>query len=248
MKEELYRKVTDLIKKASRVTAFTGAGISVESGIPPFRGEDGLWNKYDPVFLELDYFYSNPRESWRLNKEIFYSFFGKAQPNQAHRALAKMEKKGFLEVVITQNIDALHQKAGSKNVIEFHGTSRTLSCIECETKYTARPSLLKKLPPVCSKCQGILKPDYIFFGEPIPEPARTMAFQEAENTDLMLVIGTTGEVQPASLIPFLAKENGAKIVEINTRKSRFTDSITDIFLKGKAGQVMGELMELLDTE
>ncbi len=246
MTTELFRQVVKLIREAKRVTAFTGAGISVESGIPPFRGETGLWNKYNPVFLELKYFYKHPEESWKINKEVFYHYFGKAKPNRAHEVLAEMEKDGSLKMVITQNIDGLHQKAGSKNIIEFHGTSRTLSCTRCKKNYTAKQSLLKKIPPICSSCQGILKPDYIFFGEPIPEPARTRAFQEAEKTDLMLVIGTTGEVQPASLVPVIAKEQGAIVIEINTNKSNFTDTITDIFLEGQAGKIMYRIKNLIN--
>ncbi len=236
-------QAVELIRNSSHTTAFTGAGISVESGIPPFRGENGLWSKIDPVFLNTAYFYKYPEESWKLIVDIFYEFFGKAEPNEAHYALAELEEKDLVNVIITQNIDNLHQRAGSKEVIEFHGNSRELVCINCGTKYEVTEELLKKLPPKCINCSGILKPDFVFFGEPIPEPARTNSFNEAKIADVFILIGTTGEIQPASMVPIYAEKNGAKIIEINIEKSNFTNSITDVFLKGKATEVMTNLLK-----
>ncbi len=240
----MYKQAAKVIKNAERVTAFTGAGISVESGIPSFRGKDGLWSKYNPEFLEIDYFYSNPKRSWELIREIFYDFFGESEPNAAHYALAEMEKNNLLKTVITQNIDNLHTIAGNTNVLEFHGSSRDLICIECSKKYPCIESRLYSLPPKCS-CSGILKPDFIFFGEQIPEPAQSLSFAEAELVDVLILIGTTGEVMPAALIPYKAKENGAVIIEVNTRESNYTNDITDIFLIGKATDVMKELQKKL---
>lgn len=241
----MIKKAVELIKNAKHITAFTGAGISVESGIPPFRGENGLWNKYDPTFIEINYFHSNPYESWKLIKEVFYDFFGKAKPNAAHFALAEMEKTGFLKAVITQNIDNLHQDAGSKTVWEFHGNSRNLICNSCGKIKPAAETDLNDLPPKCDNCRTVLKPDFIFFGEPIPELARTNSFLESERADLFILIGSTGEIMPASFIPYEAKRNGAKIIEINTEVSNYTNSITDVFLQGKATEVMSKLLELL---
>ena len=241
----MIQKAVDLIKNAGRVTAFTGAGISVESGIPPFRGENGLWNKYDPTFLNINYFHSNPLGSWKLIKEIFYDFFGEATPNKAHYGLAEMEKAGFLDAIITQNIDNLHQKGGSRKIFEFHGNSRNLICVSCGVKYPVTEIGLDNLPPECLNCGAVLKPDFIFFGEAIPEPARTNSFREAEISDLFILIGTTGEVIPASSIPFLAKENGAKIIEININKSSYTERITDVFLQGKAAEMTFSLVKKL---
>jgi NAD-dependent deacetylase len=243
--QNLIGKAAQAIRGAQRVTAFSGAGISVESNIPPFRGKNGLWNKYDPKFLEINYFMLHPKESWELIKEIIYDFFGKAKPNSAHYALALMEKKGFLQAVITQNIDNLHQEAGSENVYEFHGTSQKLVCLDCGRSYLINDMSLEKLPLLCSKCGGLIKPDFIFFGEPIPEPAASRSFMEAELSDVFIVIGSTGEVAPASQIPHLAKNNGALIIEINTEESGFTHSITDIFLKGKATEMMTALVKEL---
>ncbi|MBN2681789.1 MAG: NAD-dependent deacylase [Bacteroidales bacterium] len=235
---ELINKAAQIIKNSKHTTVFTGAGISVESGIPPFRGEGGLWEKYDPKLLDLRYFYAYPQESWTVIKEVFYDFFGKAKPNPAHFAIAEMEKTGIVKAVITQNIDNLHQEAGSKNVFEYHGNSKTLVCMECDEKYSVNENLLKKLPPQCKKCGGLLKPDFIFFGEGIPEHAAKMSALEAETADVFIVIGTTGEVMPACMLPYRAKENGATIIEINPSKSSFTESITDIYLPGKAGEIL----------
>ena len=233
----------EIIKHASRVTAFTGAGISVESGIPPFRGENGLWNKYDPLFLDINFFKSNPLKSWKLIKEIFYDFFGKAKPNQAHEGLAKLEEAGYLNAIITQNIDNLHQLAGSQEVYEFHGNSRELVCMHCHKKYPIKEVNLDELPPICPLCGTVLKPNFVFFGEPIPDPAQSKSFRESTIADAFLLIGTTGEIMPASTIPYLAKENGATIIEINIKPSNYTNQITDIFLQGKATEIVDYLVE-----
>ena len=243
IKDKLNQAI-ELIRNSSHTTAFTGAGASVESGIPPFRGENGLWSKIDPVFLDTLYFYKYPEKSWRLIKEIFYDSFRKAKPNDAHYALAELGNKGFLDVVITQNIDNLHQQAGSKKVIEFHGTSQRLVCTNCGRQYGITEELLSILPPKCINCSSILKPDFVFFGEPIPEPARSHSLNEAKIADVFILIGTTGEVQPASMIPIIAKNNGTRIIEINIEDSKYTDSITDVFLKGKATEMMMNLLKI----
>ncbi|MBE9468517.1 MAG: NAD-dependent deacylase [Bacteroidetes bacterium] len=230
-----------LIKNSKHTTAFTGAGISVESGIPPFRGVNGLWSKYDPIVLDIDYFYSNPNEAWIKIKEIFYDFFGKAKPNVAHISIANLEKKGLIKSVITQNIDNLHQEAGSEIIYEFHGNSQKLICTNCNKTFNVKNINLDNLPPKCDKCGNVLKPDFVFFGEQIPEYANTMSFNEANNADVFIIIGTTGEVMPASIVPHTAKKNGAKIIEINTQASSYTNSITDIFLQGKATDIMKKI-------
>lgn len=238
-------KAVNILKQKKHITVFTGAGISVESGIPPFRGKDGLWEKYDPYFLHINYFLNNPKKSWELNKKLFYSMFSESKPNRAHQVVADLEKKGFVDAVITQNIDNLHQEAGSKNVYEFHGTYKNLVCIDCEEKVVFKEEYLKDLPPRCDKCNGLLKPDYIFFGEGIPQKAYQASIKEAETADVFLVIGTTGEVTPASLIPNFASKNGATIIEVNIERSNFTNRITDHFLQGKATAVMDKLYKRL---
>ncbi len=236
-------KAAKLIKNSEYTTAFTGAGISVESGIPPFRGPQGLWSKYDPIVLDIDYFKTNPLESWKVIKEIFYDFFGKAKPNAAHIALARLEKEGYVKNIITQNIDNLHQEAGSKTVYEFHGNSHTLVCTKCGKRFSINQIDFDNLPVRCDRCGGLVKPDFIFFGEGIPQVAYQASIEAAGSADVFLVIGTTGEIMPASQIPYMAKQNGAKIIEINPEPSNYTGSITDIFLKGKAGIIMPALAD-----
>lgn len=243
--EQTCRRAGDLIRSGRRVTAFTGAGISVESGIPPFRGPDGLWSKHEPRTLEIGYFREHPGPSWAVIREIFYDSFAAAKPNAAHAALAYMESAGLLHCVITQNIDDLHHRAGSRMVWEFHGNSRNLVCLGCAKNYRVAEVGLSELPPTCRMCGEILKPDFVFFGEPIPEPAATKSFLEARLSDVFLLIGTTGEVMPACMIPWAAKENGARIIEVNTEESEYTEQITDIFLKAPATEAMSRLIEAL---
>jgi len=239
-----------LIRSARHLTAFTGAGISVESGIPPFRGPGGLWNTYDPRMLELDAFLAHPEKAWPVIKEIFYDHFGAAKPNDAHRVLAWLEKQGAgpegrgrLKCLITQNIDNLHYLAGSRAIVEFHGNSRLLLCMDCGTRVEASPELLQALPPKCP-CGGLYKPDFIFFGEGIPPEAHRRSELEAGTSDVMLVVGSMGEVYPAALVPRRAKEAGATIIEVNPAESEFTASITDIYIPRKAA----EAFRLLEKE
>lgn len=237
----------DAIRSAEIIVAFTGAGISVESGIPPFRGAGGLWERWDPSFLDIRSFYAQPQRSWQLIWEIFYDFFGKAKPNPAHEVLAAMERAGFLHAVITQNIDSLHQDAGSHVVHEYHGSCRLLTCTRCGRREGSAIKRLGNLPPTCIACGGLLKPDFVFFGEGIPEPAATDASRAVQRCNLLLVIGTSGEVMPACSLPYVAKERGATIVELNPERTVYTDTITDIFLHGSAGAMMTELGELLEV-
>lgn len=242
----MYARAAQKIKVSKRCVAFTGAGISVESGIPPFRGENGLWNKYDPQTFDIQYFHRHTQRSWEVIREIFYDLFGKIKPNSAHYALAELEADKKISCVITQNVDNLHYDAGSVIVHEFHGSLKKLVCLSCRAKFKISQVDLDYLPPVCNKCGGILKPDVIFFGEAIPEPARTNSFNETVKADCLLLIGTTGSVAPANLIPPTAKSNGATIIEINPYASEYTASVTDIFLEDKATIAMEKLMEEID--
>jgi len=240
------QKAADLILHSEHVTGFTGAGVSVESGIPPFRGEDGLWEKYDPGILDLDFFYSNPEKSWSVIKEIFYEFFGKAKPNNAHKALAELEDMGLLKSVITQNIDNLHQEAGSTDVAEFHGNSKTFICTHNASHVVSVNEVdFDRDYPHCPQCNHLTKPSFIFFGEAIPREAFIKSEKHAQECDVMLIVGSTGEVVPASNIPWMAKRNGATIIEVNPQPTTFTYNISDITLKGKAGEVLVQLDALL---
>jgi NAD-dependent deacetylase len=237
-------EAASILRSARYLTAFTGAGISVESGIPPFRGPGGLWGKYDPRTLELDYFLSHPAEAWPVIREIFYDNFGKAKPNAAHLALAKLEADGALKALVTQNIDNLHYVAGNRNIVEFHGNSRLLLCLGCGKRVEADPRLLADLPPRCP-CGGMYKPDFVFFGEGIPPEAHARSMEAADRTDVMLVVGSTGEVYPAALVPRRAADRGAKIIEINPERSSFTDTLGCVHIPLKAGEAFHRLMEAM---
>lgn len=233
-----------LLAAARHITVFSGAGISVASGIPPFRGPGGLWSMVDPGFIEIEYFHRQPEKSWLRIKEIFYDYFGRALANDAHFGVAAMEKAGLVRAVITQNIDNLHQRAGSREVIEFHGNSQWLVCLDCLKREAVSLERLAVLPPRCRSCGGLLKPDFIFFGECIPERALQRSYQEVSRADVFLVIGSSGEIMPACQIPPLAKARGAKMIEINTVESHFTP-ISDIFLKGPATEMVTELVKAI---
>ena len=242
----IIRKAAGLIRSARYLTAFTGAGISVESGIPPFRGEGGLWNHYDPRTLELDYFLAHPERCWPVIHEIFYRHFRAARPNKAHQVLAAWETRGLLKVLVTQNIDRLHHEAGSRAVVEFHGSSRRLVCLSCGRAVDAEASLLLDLPPRCA-CGGIYKPDFVFFGEGIPASAHARAREAAGRTDVMLVVGSTGEVFPAAMVPRWASEAGAAIIEINPQPSEFTGPVSDLHIPLAAGEAFGLMEKELDA-
>jgi NAD-dependent deacetylase len=237
----LIQEAADLIFRSKSIVAFTGAGISAESGIPPFRGEGGLWNRYDPVILELGYFISRPAESWEAIRTIFYDFFSKVKPNQAHLVLADWERSGKLNSIITQNIDNLHTLAGSREVYEFHGNSERLICLDCFAHYSISEIDLGILPPLCPSCFGLLKPDFVFFGEGIPPLAYQKSVEAASGCDLMLIIGTSGEVAPANQLPRLTRSNRGKIIEINLSPSSYTNTVTDLFIPGKASEVLSIL-------
>jgi NAD-dependent deacetylase len=239
----LLEKAARAISTSRYTVALTGAGISVESGIPPFRGVHGIWNRYDPMTLEIDFFYQHPAESWKVIREIFYQYFGKATPNKAHLALAKLEEAGKLQAIITQNIDNLHQEAGNREVYEFHGNSKKLVCTRCGMVYHAGELALDVLPVTCLECHSLVKPDFVFFGEGIPKDAYFGSVEAVEKCDLMLVVGTTAEVMPAGQLPRLAKSNGTTLIEINPEPTQLTRTISDLFLQGMAGQVLSALTD-----
>jgi NAD-dependent deacetylase len=168
-----------------------------------------------------------------------------AHPNSAHRAIADLETRGLVHSVITQNIDALHQMAGSATVFEYHGTIKTLACIDCHALFESHTVDHSVLPPPCAECRGILKPDFVFFGEPIREDIRDLCAGEAHYADVMVVVGTSGSVRPASTVPYAAKRTGAAIIEINTESSAYTTQISDIFLKGIASEIIPRIADMI---
>ena len=238
MKESI-ENAAKVIMESRATIALTGAGISVESGIPDFRSQEGLWSRFDPEeYASIYAFRDNPEKVWQMLKEM-EEIVGKAQPNDAHRGLAKLESMGLLNTVITQNIDNLHQEAGSKDVIEYHGNSSTLTCLWCKKTYDYKDKK-GEYPPKC-ECGKILKPDVIFFGEAIPPLAMERSSQLAASCQALLIIGTSAVVSPFNILPRLARQTGAKIIELNLEETVLTNDITDIFVKGSASESMSEI-------
>lgn len=239
-----HAELRDMIAAAERVAAFTGAGISAESGIPTYRGDDGVWNKYDPAkYAEIGNFFADPAYYWSFFREVRYPVLQDARPNPAHQALALLEQQGKLSVVITQNIDGLHQEAGSERVLELHGNTRRISCLGCRATYSldeVHARLEETFPPDCPKCNGVLKPEVVFFGESLPMGVLEEAVGEAKICDLFIVVGSSLVVQPANSLPPLAVENGARLVIIN-RDPTPLDRMAHLVLHQNASDVLGSL-------
>jgi len=232
-----------LLRERRNAVALTGAGISVESGIPAFRGSQGLWAKFDPQeYATLHAFLEDPRKVWEMLSEMV-SACGGAKPNAAHRALAELETSGVVRAVVTQNVDGLHQAAGSRRVIEYHGNLETLLCVSCWKRYPTRERWKPGEIPLCD-CGEILKPDVVLFGEPIPWLAQEQAEEEARACGVLVVIGTSAQVAPACDIPRIAKESGAAVVEINPEPTPLTATVTDIHLRGSASEVIGKMARI----
>jgi len=243
MNHSLIQRAAKDILKSKKTVAFTGAGISVESGIPAFRGAQGLWKRYDPEeYAHIDAFHMDPGKVWLMIKEMF-ALIMTAKPNPAHLGLAELERMGLLASVITQNVDGLHQAAGNTNVIEFHGNHNTLSCLRCATKVDGSSLKLEDLPALCPSCSSLLKPDVVFFGEPIPWRAQVFSSSEAQSCTAMLVIGTSAVVYPAATIPITAKGRGATVIEINMEPTAMTDETSDYLIEGSAGEIIPAIVE-----
>ena len=240
---ERYNEVIRLIREKGGIVAFTGAGISVESGIPAFRGAQGLWEKYDPAeYADIRCFLRDPAKVWTMIRDMTRLIFD-SRPSPAHHALAAFDKAGLLNTVVTQNVDGLHQEAGNTDVIEYHGNSRQLLCLKCGTKVSFTEEVLTVMPyPTCDLCREPLKPDGVFFGEQIPPSAIERAHRAIEQCRIMMIVGTSGVVFPAAEIPFLATSRGANVVEINVAPTPFTSAITQHFLEGSASQVLQDIL------
>lgn len=236
------KKVANLLANCRHAVALTGAGISVESGIPPFRGKGGVWEKFDPMeYAHIHAFLNDPEKVWREFLVLLKENLDRATPNDAHKGLARLESMGSLGTIITQNIDGLHQAAGNTDVIEFHGTFASYRCMICESRCPNSQIELSQMPPRCH-CGGIFRPDCVFFGEMIPPHLLWRSEQAAAGCDVMLVIGTSAVVQPAAMMPVIAKESGAAVVEINAERTPLTDRVSDVFLQGKAGEIISRIL------
>ncbi len=244
--EKLIEQAADVIINSKLTLALTGAGISVESGIPDFRSAGGLWSRFDPAeYASISAFRSQPEKVWEMLYEMD-DVVSKARPNNAHLGMGELEKMGYLHCIITQNVDNLHQAGGSKNVIEYHGNTTTLSCLWCGKRYKSEEKR-GEYPPSC-QCQKILKPDVVFFGEPIPQDALSRSFELASSAQALMVVGTSATVTPANTIPMISKQNGSMIIEINKERTHLTDSLTDIFLQGNAAGIISDLVAAIKSK
>ena len=231
--------------------AFTGAGISAESGIPTYRGEDCLWEEYDPhLYAHIRSFLQDSSHYWNFFREVRYPLIKKVRPNKAHLALSEMEALGKLKSVITQNIDGLHQDAGSSAVIELHGTTRRIFCMDCSQEYSMEDAftiLKAKCPPPCPNCEGKLRPDVIFFGEPLDSVVLRAAYEEVKKSDFFLVVGSSLVVYPAAELPVRAKQGGAALAIINKEETQL-DHLADYVLHDEAGKVLPQIISRIKRD
>lgn len=227
------------LKSAGSVAVLTGAGVSAESGVPTFRGPGGLWKDRNPMELATpEAFEADPFLVWEWY-DWRRSVISKISPNPAHTAIAELERRHLDFTLITQNVDGLHRLAGSKKVLELHGSIWTVRCVECQNSSENRDVPINILPR-CS-CGGLLRPGVVWFGESLPEEALFRAFEASSNADVMLVVGTSGVVQPAASLAVRAKGAGAFVAEINPEETPLTASV-DLRLAGKAGDVVPALL------
>lgn len=248
--EQRLAQAVGLLQEARSITAFTGAGISTESGIADFRSPGGVWDRHRVVTFQEFVADSNARrEYWSMKRELFQEMKG-ARPNQAHRALAELERMGRLGCLITQNIDGLHQDAGNSagKVIELHGTNRKALCLSCGKEWPIEDIQHRledgDLDPGCEACGGRIKPATISFGQSMPEEAMRRAYECAMSCEAMLMIGSSLQVEPAASIPPLAHRTGAKLIFVNRTETPW-DHLASVLFREDAGEVMGELVERL---
>ena len=245
----------DILSHAEYAIALTGAGLSVESGIPSFRGPEGLWTRYgQPSNLSYRVFSQDPQAWWeqRLRDEStpgnptydLKDSVDRAMPNAGHVAMAELEKLGILRSVITQNVDNLHTEAGSRNVLEIHGNRNYLRCIGCGYRRPREGYAITDLPPVCGKCGGVIKLDTVMFGEPIPRATLDACIEEVQKCDAMLLVGTSGAVNPAAQFPLVAQERGAQIIEVNPAPTELT-AVAHVVLNGPAGEILPSIANIL---
>jgi NAD-dependent deacetylase len=229
-----------MLKKSRKAVALTGAGVSTESGIPDFRSADGLWSRFDPVeYGTLGAFQRNPPKVWQMLKELLSLV--DCRPNRGHGAMARLEEMGILHGIITQNIDGLHQKAGSRHVIEFHGSMASFSCPGCGAKKLLGEIRQMEAPPQCPVCRSILKPDVVFFDEQIHPHAQRETEKLLRGADLLLVAGTSCAVMPASFIPTQVLSQGGALIEINL--APVLAGIARVSLAGKFAEVMSAIVD-----
>jgi NAD-dependent deacetylase len=231
------------LARARRLAVLTGAGVSRESGIPTFRDpQEGLWARYDPMDLATQEGYlRNPPLVWQWY-EYRFGMVEQASPNPGHRAIAELERLLPHVTVITQNIDGLHQAAGSTDVVELHGSIRRFKCVNGNHTGFSRSDFAdqSEVPPHCPRCGELLRPEVVWFGEMLPEAALARAFQESRRCDAMLVVGTSGEVQPAASLPYYAAQAGASVIDVNPNRDEIA-ALADVYLPGPGGEVLPQM-------
>jgi NAD-dependent deacetylase len=240
-----------LLRKSRHTVALTGAGLSAESGIPTYRGKDGIWTKFgEPTIDGWELFCSDPAQWWQEATERreegseFSRAIDAAAPNAGHIAMAEMERLGHMQHVITQNIDNLHQRAGSHAVTEIHGNRAKVRCMNCGARDRLETISLHRLPPLCPECGGILKNDTVMFGEPIPEDALRQCYTQAALADVFLVVGTSAVVYPAADFPVMAKRRGAPLIEVNPDETALTP-LADVVVRAPAGVALSAILTAL---
>jgi NAD-dependent deacetylase len=238
------QELLKIFSKKSSIAILTGAGVSAESGMPTFRGEDGWWRNYRAEELATpDAFARDPKLVWEwydMRRKIIHD----AKPNPAHKTIAEMEKYFDNFKLITQNVDGLHNRAGSNSIIELHGNLWRVKCLEEGKKFEFLEVPLSEIPPRCD-CGALIRPDVVWFGEMLPQDQLEAAFEAAQKCEVMFVVGTSAVVQPAASIPILAKQSGASVIEVNLEPTPLT-ALVDYSFNGKAGEVLPKLWKFLE--
>jgi NAD-dependent deacetylase len=249
MNGELER-AAQLISKARRVVVLTGAGVSKESGIPTFReAQEGLWAQYDPMEMASEAgFRRNPKLVWEWY-EYRFGMIKSARPNAGHVAIAQLERLIPTVTVVTQNIDGLHAAAGSTSVLELHGSIQRYKCLSGRHTGFSLDDVLQQTekPPRCPNCGDLLRPDVVWFGEFLPEDVMRKAHEASQRCAVMLVVGTSGVVQPAASLPFVAARTGALIIDVNPERDEISE-MADVFLRGKGGEVLPQLVDAVRSQ
>ena len=242
--QELIQKATEIVAMSRSITVLTGAGISAESGIATYRDADGLWNNFRAEdFSSVESFKKDPKMVWDWYKER-RRLMAAAEPNAGHKALAEMERRNMQFMLLTQNIDGLHQRAGTDNIVELHGSVWRLRCTMCLDEWEYRGEMDSGMP-FCGSCHGLARPAVVWFSEPLNESQWQRAVRAAY-CDTMIVVGTSALVNPVASLPDLALKNGARVIEVNLEKTPITE-IATVSIQGKAGEILPELVKETDV-
>jgi len=248
--EKKISEAAEIISNSNYIVVFTGAGVSTESGIDDFRSEGGLWTRYDPaIYASYQHFLQDPSDFWQMHKEL-EGMIDNVEPNASHLAIAELEKLGKVKAIITQNVDMLHQKAGSGNygakIYELHGKYGVLECVNCRKEYQYDEIDTKNVSyPVCPKCSGFIKPKVVLFGESLPMGVIDGAMNACRECDCFLMVGSSLNVSPANMMPSFAKQHGAQVIFIN-KEPTVMDNLADVFLRGSAGEIFINIMKIVN--